>query len=190
MERPKLSGTNGDPWYNPTMELVVYPAGRAEWDGGSLRCALGRSGVSRHKREGDSATPVGCYAMRRVLYRPDRGGAPQTGLPVAALASDDGWCDDPEDGAYNNQVRLPHPAHCEELWRDDRLYDLIVVLGHNDEPVEAGRGSGIFLHLAQDDYAATEGCIALAEEDLRAVLSQSRPGDAVRIEVGEPDRSG
>ena len=164
------------------MELVVYPAGIAEWDGRRLRCALGRSGVRCDKREGDGATPAGTYAMRRVLYRLDRGAKPDTALPMAALTPDDGWCDDPAAAAYNSQVRLPHHAHCETLWRDDGLYDLIVVLGHNDAPAEAGRGSAIFLHLAGPDYAPTEGCIALNGGDLRAVLSQCRPGDTVRIE--------
>jgi L,D-peptidoglycan transpeptidase YkuD (ErfK/YbiS/YcfS/YnhG family) len=37
--------------------------------------------------------------------------------------------------------------------------------------VERGRGSAIFLHLARPDYAPTEGCVALAEPDLRAVLA-------------------
>ena len=71
---------------------------------------------------------------------------------------------------------------------DDGLYDLIVVLGHNDAPVEAGRGSAIFLHLPGPDYATTEGCIALNDGNLRAVLSQSRPGDTVRIEPDNPVR--
>ncbi len=177
---------SGDPWYDPVMELVVYPDGIAEWNGGSIRCALGRSGVSGHKREGDGATPVGRHTMRRVLYRPDRLARPQTGLPVVALTPDDGWCDDPAHAAYNNQVRLPHPAHCETLWREDGLYDLIVVLGHNDAPVETGRGSAIFLHLAGPEYGPTEGCIALNENDLRTVLAGCRSGDVVRIEELDP----
>ena len=169
------------------MELVVYPVGIAEWDDRRLRCALGRSGVSRRKREGDGATPVGTYAMRRVLYRADRGAMPRTALPVTPLTPDDGWCDDPADTAYNSQVRLPYRTHCEAMWRADGIYDLIIVLGHNDWPVEAGRGSAIFVHLARTDFAPTEGCVALNGEDLRAVLSRFRPGDAVRIEPVNPD---
>jgi L,D-peptidoglycan transpeptidase YkuD (ErfK/YbiS/YcfS/YnhG family) len=37
--------------------------------------------------------------------------------------------------------------------------------------VERGRGSAIFLHVARGDYAPTEGCIALALDDLREVLA-------------------
>ena len=50
------------------------------------------------------------------------------------------------------------------------LYDVVGVLGWNDAPVQRGRGSAIFLHVARSDYAPTEGCIALALGDLRQVL--------------------
>ena len=165
------------------MELVIYCDGRAEWNHRPLRCALGRSGVRRDKQEGDGATPEGSFAMRRVLYRPDRQSPPQTALPCRALAPEDGWCDDPGDENYNTQVRLPCRAHCESLWRDDEVYDLIVPLGYNDGPIEPGRGSAIFLHLVRPGFAPTEGCVALAEADLLSVLSLCRPGDSVRVEA-------
>jgi L,D-peptidoglycan transpeptidase YkuD (ErfK/YbiS/YcfS/YnhG family) len=119
--------------------------------------------------------------MRRVLWRPDRGQAPATRLEGAPIAEDDGWCDAPRDGAYNQPVKLPYPASVEALWREDRVYDLVVVLGYNDEPVVAGAGSAIFLHLARADYSPTEGCVALAATDLIHLLAHARPGDAVRI---------
>ena len=96
---------------------------------------------------------------------------PQTGLPVSAISPNDGWCDAPNDAAYNQAVSLPYTASAESLWRDDNVYDLIVVLGHNDSPVVPGCGSAIFIHVAQPDYAATEGCVALALEDLLEVLN-------------------
>ena len=123
------------------------------------------------KREGDGATPVGRFPLRRVLYRPDRLSAPITRLPVAPLAPDDGWCDDPADAQYNRPVRLPYAARHEELWRTDALYDVIVVIGHNDAPVVAGMGSAIFMHLASADYRPTQGCVALARQDLLDVLA-------------------
>jgi L,D-peptidoglycan transpeptidase YkuD (ErfK/YbiS/YcfS/YnhG family) len=149
----------------------------------STRCALGRSGVvaANDKREGDGATPLGVWPMRRVLYRPDRGPAPLTALPVQPIAPKDGWCDDPADPAYNRPVSLPYPASAERMWRDDGLYDLVVVLGHNDDPTVPGMGSAIFLHLAWPDYAPTEGCVALARSDLEAALTLARPDDALEI---------
>jgi L,D-peptidoglycan transpeptidase YkuD (ErfK/YbiS/YcfS/YnhG family) len=148
-----------------------------------VRCALGPAGVvpAAEKREGDGASPAGVWPIRRVLYRPDRGAAPSTDLPLAAIAPEDGWCDAPDDPAYNRPVVLPYPASAERMWREDHLYDLVVVLGHNDDPPEPGRGSAIFLHLAKPDYAPTHGCIAVARADLERLLGRARPGDAVEI---------
>ena len=93
-----------------------------------------------------------------------------------------GWCDDSADAEYNRQVRLPFHARHEILWREDYLYDLIVELGFNDDPVIAGRGSAIFLHVAREDYAPTEGCVACALPDLMELVAAARDGDALVIE--------
>ena len=164
------------------MIFTAWSDGRFEFGGRTVRCALGRSGVApaQDKAEGDGATPLGLWPMRRVLYRADHG-APRTELPLAPISREDGWCDDPADPLYNRPVRLPYPASSEQMWRDDRLYDLVVVLGHNDDPPVPGRGSCIFLHLARPEYSATEGCIALARPDLEAVLALAQPGSAVRV---------
>ena len=106
---------------------------------------------------------------------------PSTSLPVAAIAPDDGWCDSPSDPAYNRQIRLPYRASAESLWRDDHLYDVVVVLGHNDEPIVPGLGSAIFLHLATHDYAATAGCIALSARDMLDVLGGCGPTTVMTV---------
>jgi L,D-peptidoglycan transpeptidase YkuD (ErfK/YbiS/YcfS/YnhG family) len=137
--------------------------------------------VTAAKREGDNATPAGTFPLRRVFYRADRVPPPETALPVAALAPEDGWCDAPDDPRYNQQVRLPYPARHENLWRDDHVYDVIVVLGHNDAPAEPGRGSAIFMHVARPGYAPTEGCVALALPDLQAVLAACGPDTRITV---------
>jgi L,D-peptidoglycan transpeptidase YkuD (ErfK/YbiS/YcfS/YnhG family) len=154
---------------------------RARWGAAEWRCAIGRGALASKQREGDGITPVGRWPMRRVLYRADRIAKPVTALPCQAIAPDDGWCDDPADPAYNRPVRLPYPASHERLMREDHLYDLVVVLGHNDDPVVPGAGSAVFLHLAHSDYSPTEGCVALALPDLLAVLRSARPGSAVAV---------
>ncbi len=159
----------------------MHATGEAEWKRRRMRCALGRTGVRADKREGDGATPGGAFALRRVLYRADRIPPPATALALQPLEANDGWCDDPADAAYNRMVRLPRDGHCERLWRDDGIYDVLVVLGHNDSPVRAGRGSAIFLHLARPDFRSTEGCVALAAADLLDVLAICRPGDTMRV---------
>ena len=133
--------------------------------------ALGGGGITAQKTEGDGATPAGKLPLRRLLYRADRLPRPRAAVPCLPLAPQDGWCDDPDDAAYNQPVRLPYAARHEHLWRDDEVYDLIGVLGWNDGPVIKRRGSAIFLHIARPDYAPTEGCIALSRPDLLAVLA-------------------
>lgn len=149
------------------------------------RCALGPGGVvaAADKREGDGASPAGVWPIRQVIYRPDRGPPPITALPTRAMTPDDGWCDDPADPGYNRAVVLPYPASAERMWREDHVYDLVLVLGHNDDPPVAGLGSAIFLHIAQPDYAPTQGCVAVAQEDLEDFLRLAQPGDAVEIRV-------
>jgi L,D-peptidoglycan transpeptidase YkuD (ErfK/YbiS/YcfS/YnhG family) len=151
--------------------IRVKPNDVLLWRGLEFRCAVGRSGFRRDKREGDGATPVGRFPLRQVLYRPDRIAPPRTGLPLRTIRCDDGWCDDPADRNYNRLVSLPYPASHERLWRADALYDLVVVIGYNDDPVVAGRGSAIFLHVATDDWAPTAGCVALALPDLVTVIA-------------------
>jgi len=137
-------------------------------------CALGRSGRSVRKREGDGATPVGRWRLLGVLYRSDRGRCPSTRLPVRPIAPDDGWCDAPGDRNYNRPVRHPYPASAERLWREDGLYDIVVVLSHNVRPRVRGAGSAVFMHLARPGYRPTEGCIALKREHLLRLLERCR----------------
>jgi L,D-peptidoglycan transpeptidase YkuD (ErfK/YbiS/YcfS/YnhG family) len=146
------------------------------------RCALGRSGVRIDKREGDGATPAGLYPLHQLLYRADRLVRPDSRLPMAKIQATDGWCDDPADAAYNRAVTLPHDASTEAMWRADGLYDLVVLTGHNDDPVVAGRGSAIFIHVASPDYGPTEGCVALSRPDLLALLPHLAVGSEVQIE--------
>jgi len=152
------------------MQAMVHPDGKLTLHRLVFRAGLGRGGVRRDKQEGDGATPVGLLPLRRVLYRADRVKPPPCAVPVEPIAPVDGWCDDPAEPDYNRMIRLPHKGHYEELWRLDSLYDLVGVLGWNDAPVLRGRGSAIFLHVARRDFAPTQGCIALAPEDLRQVL--------------------
>ncbi|MGE3870342.1 MAG: L,D-transpeptidase [Pseudorhodoplanes sp.] len=150
---------------------------------GALDCALGRAGIGAAKREGDGATPAGTFTLREVLYRGDRVDAPRTALPCRAIEPDDGWCDAPDRPDYNRPVRFPFAASAERLWREDSLYDVIVVIGYNDAPPVAGAGSAIFLHVARHDLAPTEGCVALPRRVMIALADRLGPGDDIVIET-------
>lgn len=162
-----------DGWTSPLGTLAV--------GGQRYPCVLGRSGVTGDKREGDLKTPIGDFALRRLHYRADRMARPRTGLPVSAIGTDDGWCDDPGHSDYNGPVKLPFDASHERLWRDDHVYDLVVEIGYNDDLPVPGRGSAIFLHVARDDRAGTEGCVALARVDLLGALEKISAGSRIRI---------
>ena len=150
--------------------MIVVRGEVLECAGRRYRCAIGRGGISVAKREGDGVTPAGAWQLRRLLYRPDRLAAPEGALAAQALRPDDGWCDDPREDSYNRLISLPFSGSHETLWRQDHVYDVIVELGYNDDPVRSGLGSAIFLHVAKPDYGPTEGCVALGLEDLLALL--------------------
>ncbi|MGH6828697.1 MAG: L,D-transpeptidase family protein [Rhizomicrobium sp.] len=166
------------------MDLVVSNYGAAamvDWGSGPRRCAVGPAGIAPKRCEGDGATPIGSFAFRGFYWRADRLSRPDCILPGRALEPDDGWCDSPADSNYNKPVRHPYPASAEHLWRDSHVYDIIVAIGFNDDPVVAGVGSAVFLHLAREGYPPTAGCVALAEPDLRAALAQIAASDRLRI---------
>lgn len=167
------------------MDIDVFPDsdghGTLRWRDKDYPCTLGRSGISHDKREGDGATPVGAFALREVLYRPDRLTRPATRLPCTALSPNDGWCDDPKDAAYNRAVKHPYGASAERLWRDDGLYDVIVVLGYNDDPAVPGAGSAIFFHVSRPDGGPTEGCVAVSKELLLEIVTVASPTDRLRV---------
>lgn len=170
------------------MDLIVEARpgetrGLAQLGDRTFPCALGRSGLIADKREGDGGTPIGRFQFRRLLYRADRVPHIETRLPARHVEADDGWCDDPASPDYNRPIRLPHPARHERLWREDALYDLIIIVGHNDDPVVKGAGSAVFVHVARADWSATAGCVAFRREDLLAILAQVSTGDAIQVRI-------
>lgn len=146
-----------------------------------LACALGRSGTTVFKREGDGATPVAAMAMLSCYVRSGRLAGVRPALPTLRSRPDSGWCDAPTHPAYNRPVRLPFPASTETLQRADRLYDLVVVLDWNITRRQRGKGSAIFLHIARAGYAPTEGCVAVSPADMRRLAPLLRRGSRLTV---------
>lgn len=171
---PRLGSSNN----SQCRAILLFP-GRA------LPCAIGRGGMKARKREGDGATPVGVFPLRQIFFRRDRSQRSGGGLPQRAIRCNDGWCDRPADRNYNRFVQHPYPASAERLWRDDGLYDLVLVVGYNDRPRVKGLGSAIFLHVANRNgrgpLEATEGCIALEKRHVAHILA--RTGRRTRLIV-------
>lgn len=160
---------------------VDCAAGRLTFGALAMDCTIGRGGAcaAADKREGDGCTPIGSWPIRGVLLRPGKVDAAGIRLPWRWVRAGDGWSDDRADPAYNRPVRLPRACSAESLIRGDDAYDVIVVLGHNDAPPVAGRGSAIFFHLSEG--RPTAGCVAVEREDMLRLLPLLAPGDAMDI---------
>ena len=157
---------------NPVLD--VFSTNCLRFNGREYRCAIGKNGFvsAEEKQEGDLRTPLGTYELRELWVRQDKVQPPATELPLRIITQEDGWCDDVSHTDYNKHVTLPFDGRHEKLWRDDDCYDLMIPLGYNDDPPIAGKGSAIFLHVAKPDFSGTEGCVALAKEDLLGMLGQ------------------
>ncbi|WP_293720661.1 L,D-transpeptidase family protein [Stappia sp.] len=149
----------------------------------TLACALGRSGMTRSKREGDGKTVTGVFPVLFGFYRPDRMVRPRTRLPMVPLSPELGWCDAPGHAAYNRPVALPFDASHERMWRDDGLYDVVLVPDVNVLAPVAGRGSALFIHIARPGYTPTEGCIAVSRRDMGLLLDRIGPETPLVVSV-------
>ncbi len=165
------------------MDLIVKTPNLALWGDKEFRCAVGRKGIisAADKREGDGYTPAGRWPLRQGFFRADRMPRPDVALDMNPIQQDDAWCDISEDPHYNEHVKLPYATLNEKLWRDDHRYDIVFMLGYNDAPVIAGKGSAIFLHLAPDDFAPSAGCVTLSLENLLTVIREATKDSAVHI---------
>jgi L,D-peptidoglycan transpeptidase YkuD (ErfK/YbiS/YcfS/YnhG family) len=140
--------------------------GRLIAGGAIFRCALGRAGFVRAKREGDGGTPIGAWRLILLLHRPAKLCRSGLRLPTRELRQSDLWCDDSRSFLYNRPLRGPSRFQSEKLWRGDAHYDVVGVLDYNFRPAQRGRGSAIFIHIATQDLAPTEGCVALRAADM------------------------
>lgn len=136
--------------------------------GVAVPCALGRSSITRQKREGDGATPAGRFRILGGFFRADH--VRRAHPALKAIRRADGWCDGANSRSYNQPIRLPSADPHEQMWRADHLYDYVLILDYNIFPVRRGRGSAIFFHLATQKYSPTAGCVAIKPQDMRRLL--------------------
>ena len=130
------------------------------------KCAIGAKGLTKNKIEGDLCTPIGIFNFNKIYYRHDRLGKLDFLIESSILRENDGWCDDQKSKFYNQSIRFPFCDSAEHLYKDDHVYDIICVLNYNTDPIVPGKGSAIFLHIAQNNFEGTEGCIAVEKEAL------------------------
>lgn len=162
--------------------MVLTPKGLRFW-GRLLPCAIGKSGVSTNKSEGDGATPAGLHHITGLRFRPDRIAARALPPWAEPIGPRDLWCDDPRHPAYNHPVRAPFNASHERLRRADRLYDLILTTDWNWPDSIPGKGSAIFLHRWRRPGYPTEGCLAFAPADILWIARHAAPGTSLLIKA-------
>ena len=136
-----------------------------------LRCSIGKRGISIKKREGDKKTPKGEFRLKYILYRKDRIFKLKTKLKKIPINKKMGWCDDPNSDDYNKIINYPFKFSAEKLWKKENIYDIIIVIDYNLNPVIKNKGSAIFLHIAKKKYQPTNGCIAVNKKNIRLITS-------------------
>jgi L,D-peptidoglycan transpeptidase YkuD (ErfK/YbiS/YcfS/YnhG family) len=161
--------------------IIIKKSGYLEYKNLKFRCALGKAGIKKKKKEGDNITPEGTFKIIKVYYRPDKIKNFVTSIKKKKIKKNIGWCDDPVSNSYNKEIKLPSRFGHEKLYRKDNLYDLILVLNYNINPTIKNKGSAIFIHIAKKNYEPTAGCIALKKEDLIELLKKIKKNTKIKI---------
>ena len=93
-----------------------------------------------------------------------------------------GWCDDPLSKNYNKLIKIPSEYNYEKLYKKDNVYDIILVLNYNMNPVVKNKGSAIFIHVTKENYKKTEGCIAIKKIHLLKIIKELKNNTKIKIE--------
>ena len=140
------------------------------YKGYKLKCSIGKMGTTNSKKEGDLSTPKGLFKLGILYYRKDRIKLINCKIKKKVIKKSMGWCDDSRSKKYNREISFPFKYKSEKLYRSDKVYDIFINIKHNYSPTYKGKGSAIFLHLANKKYKATKGCIAIQKKDFLKVL--------------------
>ena len=146
-----------------------------------LRCSIGKRGISIKKREGDKKTPQGEFKLKYILYRKDRIINLKTKLKKIAINKKMGWCDDINSDSYNKIINFPFKYSAEKLWKKENVYDIIIIIDYNLNPVIKNKGSAIFLHIAKKKYQPTAGCIAVSKKNIKLIASEINKKTKLKI---------
>jgi len=161
--------------------IIVKKSGYLKYKNLKFRCALGKAGIKKKEREGDNVTPKGIFKINKIYYRPDKIKNIKTLIKKIKIKKNMGWCDDSSSSFYNQQIELPSKFSHERLYRNDNLYDLILILNYNTNPIMKNKGSAIFIHIAKKYYRKTKGCIALKKKNLIELASKIKKNTKIKI---------
>ena len=147
-----------------------------------VKCAIGEKGIGYKRKEGDLITPRGQFNIKYILYRRDRVKV-STKLRKKVIKKNMGWCDDPKSSHYNKLVKLPFNYNYEKLYKNENIYDIILVLNYNMNPVKKNKGSAIFIHVAKNNFKRTKGCVAIKKISLIKLIKKINPYTKVKISL-------
>ena len=137
-----------------------------------IKCAIGKRGIGNKQKEGDQITPKGKFKIKIILYRKDRISNFTSKIAKLPIQKNMGWCDDPYSKDYNKLIKFPFKYSAEQLYRKDNIYDIILILNYNINPIIKGKGSAIFIHVAKKNYNNTLGCIAVSKKNLKKIINR------------------
>ncbi len=135
-----------------------------------VKCAIGKKGIGRKQKEGDQITPRGTFRVKDILYRKDKINYLRSVIKKTQIKKNMGWCDDPKSKDYNKLIKYPFNYKSEKLYRSNNIYDIILVLDFNINPIKKNKGSAIFIHISNNKYSPTQGCIAIKKKELLKLI--------------------
>ena len=145
-----------------------------------LKCSIGKNGIKSKKKEGDKCTPEGVFSLGKLYYRADRVRKPTTKISTKIIKKNMGWCDDVTSKFYNKEMKINKNIKHEKLYRNDHVYDYLIVINYNTKKIKPGKGSAIFLHLTKN-YKKTLGCVAVKKKDFLIILKLITKNTRIKI---------
>jgi len=161
--------------------IIVKKTGYIVFKESKFRCSFGKNGIGIKKKEGDGITPRGIFKLTKIFYREDKVKNIKTRINKFKIKKNMGWCDDPKSKFYNKLIKLPSKFGHEKLYRKDNIYNIVIVLNYNMDPIIKNKGSAIFIHVAKKNYKETQGCIGLKQEELIKLIQIVKRNQKIRI---------
>ena len=150
----------------------------------SYKGKVGFNGIAAPgaKVEGDGMTPSGTYALQEGFGTKDKPKQFPSNQKWQVTTSDDVWIDgdaSAKDG-YNTAGKKSKGDKGESM-DIDPAYRYAQVVDYNRDPVKAGKGSAIFLHV-HTGSGKTAGCVSLSQAELLDVFAWEGT-DATDIQI-------
>ena len=147
----------------------------------STYAGYGYNGYSAAKREGDGATPVGCYPLPYAFGKEN----PGTLLPYRQITQNSWFSSALGDGTYNTWVERPQYVKGEHLADyAHKQYYYAIMIGYNINPIVENHGSAIFLHCKGNSWN-TAGCISVEQPIMRTLMVSVKPGAWIIMTTSE-----